>query len=92
MVKRDEQEYFTDERSGTEDEAEFDAIVAVDHLSKQIDEGVKDENTVLSLMRHLVTLGDLVEWKALEPVFQQVAPLLADFTPARLLEFCKSAH
>ncbi len=43
MAKRDEQEYFSDDRSGSEDEAEFDAIVAVDHLSKQLNDGVHDE-------------------------------------------------
>ena len=41
MIKDSQSEYFTDERSGSDQEdsdREFDAIVALDHLLKQVEE------------------------------------------------------
>lgn len=44
------------------------------------------------MLNSLLKIGSLVEWPQLDPVFDVVAPLLADYTPARLNDFCKSAH
>ena len=46
MIKDSQPEYFTDERSGSEQDSdkEFDAIVALDHLLKQVQEHTVGES------------------------------------------------
>lgn len=90
MIKDSQSEYFTDERSGSDQEdsdREFDAIVALDHLLKQVEEhkvgGDPREYhaNILALVEQVAKLGDLIEFDQLKECFDtKIAPEIIEIS------------
>lgn len=87
--KKESDEYHIDERSGDEisdSEKEFDSIIEIDNMLKELTEGVFEEGEItvkiMKLVNKLYELRDLIEFDS-----QILKDIMCKLVPLELLNF-----